>query len=634
MGYGNAEKGLPTTAAIFDGVMSGQTPPSQAGVARRRLLGLGAVFVAVSLVLAWWLSDMVHRAAMEEVEARGRQRLGLYLSSFRNHLEKYEYLPALLAQDGDVQALLRGDEGGLAADVNRRLERLNAAAHTSVLYVMDLDGTTLAASNWTEPTSFVGQNYSFRPYFRDALERGRGRYFAIGVTTGQPAFFFAEAIYGPEGATGAVVVRLDIEPLQQEWEEAGETVMLADEFGVAFLTSRADWRFTLLQPLDETAKRVLAETKKYSGLELRPLSLAQSGAWRDKPLLLVDGQRHLQQEQPLRSYGWRMIYLADIAPAEASGRVAAAAALAVCALLALTFLFVRQYRQRQQAREAVAAALRQARDELEARVAARTKDLQQQVRERERAERVLREAQDELVQAGKLAALGQMSAAIAHEMNQPLTAINTFAAASKVHIERGDLVSVSANLGMIEDLTRRMAAISRHLKTFARKSAADRSKPVSLQQVVRRSLMLLESRFRLEDIDVFVDVPEAATVAADDIRLEQVIINLLRNACDAMADRDIRRLRIEAAAQDPGWALCIADTGIGISSEHMPHLFDPFFTTKQIGDGLGLGLAISHGIVRDFGGSLTAENAADGGAVFRLWLPSAAAVDPADARSA
>src|SRR3546814_387613 len=221
------------------------------------------------------------------------------------------------------------------------------------------------------------------------------------------------------------------------------------------------------------------------------------------------------------------------------------ATLAVCALLALTFLFLRQYRLRQQAREAMAATLRRARDELELRVAERTADLQKQIVERERAESILREAQDELVQAGKLAALGQMSAAIAHEINQPLTAISTYAAASKVHVSRGDLASVTGNLSMIEDLTRRMAEISRHLKVFARKGVADR-KPVALRAVLRRAIMLLDSRLRLESVDVRIDVPEAATVAADDIRIEQVLINLLRNACDAMADGTVRRLDLTA----------------------------------------------------------------------------------------
>lgn len=602
---------------------------------RRRLIGFGIVFCALSLMLAWWLADAARQSAMDDLEMKGRQRLGLYLSSFRNHLEKYEYLPAVLAQDRDVQLLLHHpDDRLLAANVNRRLEHLNSAARTSVLYVMDLSGTTRAASNWAGPTSFVGQNYSFRPYFKHALAEGRGRYFGIGVTTGQPAFFFAEAIRDAEGVIGAVVVRLDIEPLQREWEEAGETVLLADEFGIVFLTSRAGWRFSLLHPLDPAARRILDETKKYVGTPLRLLPLPNRGSWNGNPLVETDGRDYLRQEQDLPAYQWRMIYLSDITPALVQGRLAAFGTLACAALLALSLLFWRQYRQRQNAREAVAAALRQARDELEARVAERTKDLQEQVRERERAERVLREAQNELVQAGKLAALGQMSAAIAHEMNQPLTAINTFAAASRLHIERGDLKSVTGNLAMIEDLTRRMAEISRHLKTFARKGGAE-CQPVALLSVVQRALVLLESRIRLERIEVDLDIPATAEVMAEDIRLEQVVINLLRNACDAMVDSAVRHLDIAARRDGGGWALTVADSGSGIPAEHKARLFDAFFTTKQIGDGLGLGLAISRSIVRDFGGRLTAENGAAGGAVFTVWLPvPATETVAAQARSA
>lgn len=594
--------------------------------ARGKLVLLGMAAFAVSVLLAWWLGEAVRRSAMENLEAQGRQRLGLYLSSFRNHLEKHEYLPAVLARDRDVQTLLRSPEDPLLVDnVNQRLAHLNSAARTSVLYVMDPSGLTRAASNWTESTSFVGQNYGFRPYFKQAMTEDRGRYFAIGVTTGLPAFFFAGAVHNPDGISGVTVVRLDIEPLQQSWEEAGETVLLVDEFGVVFLSSRPDWRFTALRPLDAGTRKILDETRKYGGIELRPISLTDSSSqWHGRALAESGGRHYLRQEQPLSTYGWKMIYLSDISPAEIQGRQAVFAALACCALMALTILFVRQYRQRQQAREAVATAIRRARDELEIRVAERTEDLQKQVLERERAERVLRAAQDELVQAGKLAALGQMSAAIAHEINQPLTAISTFAAASKIHIERGNIVEVNANLSMIEDLTRRMAEITRHLKSFARKSTADR-KPVALRQIVDHALALLDSRFRLEQIMVSVQVPDGAVVMAEDIRLEQVFINLLRNACDAMAETAARRLEITAEAQAGGWSTRIADTGIGISCEHMENLFDPFFTTKQAGEGLGLGLAISHGIVHDFGGTLKAESAVAGGAVFTLWLPAATA---------
>lgn len=592
---------------------------------RGRLIVTGLAATAAAVLLAWWLGEIVHRSAMDNLEAQGRQRLGLYLSSFRNHLEKHEYLPAVLARDRDVQTLLRSpDDPMLVDNVNQRLAHLNSAARTSVLYVMDPSGLTRAASNWTESTSFVGQNYGFRPYFKQAMTEDRGRYFAIGVTTGLPAFFFAGAVHNPDGISGVTVVRLDIEPLQQSWEEAGETVLLVDEFGVVFLSSRPDWRFGALQPLGPEAKRILDETRKYGGINLRPISLTESSHWQGRAVVDGGGRRYLRQEQSLSTYGWRMIYLSDISPVEIQSRQAVFAVLACCALLALTILFVRQYRQRQQAREAVAAAIRRAKDELEIRVAERTEDLQKQVAEREHAERVLREAQDELVQAGKLAALGQMSAAIAHEINQPLTAISTFAAASKVYVERGDIAKVTANLSMIEDLTRRMAEITRHLKSFARKSSADR-KPVVLRHVVDHALTLLDSRFRLEQIFVRVQVPDDAVVMADDIRLEQVFINLLRNACDAMSESAERRLAIAAEPAADGWAIKIADTGVGISPEHMKNLFDPFFTTKQAGEGLGLGLAISHGIVHDFGGTLAAEPAQGRGAVFILWLPAARA---------
>ena len=257
---------------------------------------------------------------------------------------------------------------------------------------------------------------------------------------------------------------------------------------------------------------------------------------------------------------------------------------------------------------------RRARDELERKVEERTADLM--------------EAQEGLIHAGKMAALGQMSAAIAHELNQPLAAIQTFVASTRIFAERGDAATVAENLAMIDDLTRRMAEITGHLKTFARKTPGRRL-PVSIARTVERALMLVDSSLRQDGVQVARDIPESAWMLGDEIRLEQVFVNLLRNAADAMKGGKARRLSVTAADTDTAfWTVRVADTGTGIAIADIDKLFDPFFSTKEVGQGLGLGLSLSYGIVRDFGGSIRAENNPDGGAAFVVQLPKAPPPQP------
>jgi two-component system C4-dicarboxylate transport sensor histidine kinase DctB len=236
----------------------------------------------------------------------------------------------------------------------------------------------------------------------------------------------------------------------------------------------------------------------------------------------------------------------------------------------------------------------------------------------------LRAAQDDLVQASKLAALGQMSAALAHEINQPLAALQTFLASSRLLLERGEDGRVQGNIDRMEKLIARISGLTQHLKRFARKSPPQRA-PLPLLGAVRNAVALFENRLRLEGIDLSIAVPEGLTVLGDEVRLEQVLVNLIGNALDAIAGAPLRRIRITAGGDGRTIHLSIGDSGPGFAPEALPRLFTPFFTTKPPGQGLGLGLVVSKGIVEDMGGTLTLENRPDAetGARFILSLPSA-----------
>jgi two-component system C4-dicarboxylate transport sensor histidine kinase DctB len=264
---------------------------------------------------------------------------------------------------------------------------------------------------------------------------------------------------------------------------------------------------------------------------------------------------------------------------------------------------------------------------LEHRVTERTAELSsanarltEEVAERERAEEEARRARDDLIQAAKLAALGQMAAGIVHEVNQPISAIRSYAENASLLLERGRIDLVRANLGEITGLTERMAKITRQLKTFARKSSGILT-PVSPRAVVEHALGLLGAQTNDLGAEIVFELPEKAPlVMADEARLEQVLVNLLRNALDAVSARNHRLITISLGDDEEHVLLSVRDTGPGIAGEDLPSLFDPFFTTKEVGEGLGLGLSISYGIVQGFGGRIWAANHPDGGAVFTVAL--------------
>jgi two-component system C4-dicarboxylate transport sensor histidine kinase DctB len=234
----------------------------------------------------------------------------------------------------------------------------------------------------------------------------------------------------------------------------------------------------------------------------------------------------------------------------------------------------------------------------------------------------LRTAQEGLVQSAKLAALGQMSAALAHEINQPLTAQRMQLATLRLLLDHGRIDDAYKALTPLDQQLTRMAALTGHLKTFARKSPGGLRERLDLAAVVDQALLLLDSRIRDEHIQCALQLTRPAWVRGDAIRLEQVLINLLRNALDAMRDKPLKRLEIIISAQESRWCLSVIDSGGGIAAEHLATLFDPFFTTKPVGDGLGLGLAVSYAIVHELGGRLTAQNHGHG-AQFSFSLPNA-----------
>ncbi|WP_161864314.1 sensor histidine kinase [Pseudomonas yangonensis] len=565
--------------------------------------------IAAGLLLSLWLGGRyAERRAWDERSVEARGQLQLYAQSIRTLVERFSSVPEVLALDSDIRSLLRAPhDRQLRLALNQRLERLNAAAGSTVLYLLDAQGETLVASNWRDWSSFVGNNYAFRPYFQNALRDGGARYFAVGVTTGIPGYFLSHVVRGDDGELlGVLVVKLELEDLQREWVGQPGVLLVADSYQVVILSNKPAWRFRAFQPLDEQARAELVEVRRYAEQALQPLThqlhrqIDADADWArvDGP----DGDRdYLWQRLYMPEEGWTLHLLSEpagLADSVRSYRLAAAGVWMTCAFL---LLFLAQRRKTQRLQVGI-------RERLEREVALRTAEL--------------REAQDGLVHAAKMAALGQMSAALAHEINQPLTALQMQLGSLRLLLDSGRPEAVRDGLQRIDGLLQRMAALTGHLKTFARKTPAGLSERLCLGDVLEQALQLLAPRMRSEQVELRTQIDDQAEVLGDAIRIEQVMLNLLHNALDAMADSEPRILLVRIAREDDSCLLSVEDSGGGIAEETLGRVFEPFFTTKPVGQGLGLGLAVSYGIVRDLGGSLEAHNG-ERGAVFTLRLPAA-----------
>ncbi|WP_343729278.1 ATP-binding protein [Duganella sp.] len=577
--------------------------------------------MAVALALAGLAGRWAGDAATDRLRLAGAQRLDGYAVSLENLLSKYDFLPGTLELNKEVVALLeRPNDEELRDEVNAYLEQLNRQSGSTTIYIVNLDGVTQAASNWRSIYSFVGDHVAFRPYVRDALRGVPGGFYGVGTTNGEPGYFFAHGIYHNGRMLGVATVKVNIERLERGWEQGADKVLLADANGVVFLSSVPAWKYRTLAPLSPEATRELAVSRQYSGHDLTPLGMRE--------LRRLDGEATivalpedlrkpvLSQTHSLMPRHWKFVYLSDLGSARASARNVFLFALLLQALLLMLVLYARQRRQ--------------TREHLEAMVAERTTSLREMTQHlseensvRRAAEEKLRRAQSELVQAGKMAVLGQMAAGMTHELNQPLTALRTMSDNAQVLIERGRLEEAKGNLATISQLVARMGALTGQLRQFARKADASLT-AVQVTAAITSALFLVERRVEQERVNFRLAVRDQDVYAlCDTNRLEQVLVNLFNNALDAMAESETRHLTVNVERANGRALIAVTDSGPGIPEEIRAHLFEPFFTTKPQGKGLGLGLAISEQIVREFGGELRAEAPDTGGARFVIALPLA-----------
>lgn len=538
----------------------------------------------------------------EEV-AKAEGPLSLHQSAVIAELERFSHLTHVLARDAAVIDTASGRNTGI---LNRRLEDFAAKAGLDAIYLMDRAGVAISASNFSQPGSFVGQSYAFRPYFQQPLQGGQGRFYAIGTTTGLPGYFIADAVRSADGEiAGVIAIKIGFQQLEQSWRSSGEQVFLANEDGVVLLASDPAWRYRVLAPLSEGQRQRIKDARQFPG---QPLELLKWQAG-DGPRAVISGQEQIHLTAAIPPHGWTLHYFASDDRATARSWLVT---LLVGFAAGLVLVLIQVQRGRR-----ISAALARSEHE-EAKLRRANELLAIEIEDRKTAERRLKRTQDELERASRLAALGRLAASVTHELGQPITAMRNHLVAAE--IDPGGRGPLS---GRISALVDRMEAITRQLKFFA-VSGADTFADVDLNGALRAAAALIEPNLAEAGARLRLELSaELAAVTGSRLRIEQVMTNLLRNAVDACEDSADPLVTVRTGVSDGEVWAEIEDNGHGLGQSTLAELQEPFVTTRESGRGMGLGLAISAGIVQDHGGTMTARNTAAGGALFRVGFPVA-----------
>lgn len=740
---------------------------------RYRFLFVGVLLLAFALVVGYTVL-VNQQQGYVKLEQRAQADLNRYLLSLQQKLDRYEDLPNLLATHSIlINALLNADDVLHMRDANRYLQSTNQLVGAAEIYLMDATGETIAASNWQETNSFVGKNYSFRPYFQQAIYGEPGRYFALGSVSNKRGYYFSHPMFDvQENIVGVVVVKIELNEIESDWSDPFLDILVTDEDGVIFISTRQDWKFRTLRPLSQQDLQRISESLRYGKHELTALDIVQRKQHTEdlQLITLVDGKRinnsafdgvkareFLSLRRALPSAGLEVVVLASTEVVKEAMLYSAVTSAVVFLAFVLLVLFIatrrRIIRERESFKRKATAvleaneqrirailestqaglitldiqggiesmnsmaeklfgysessskgqrfidfiapeyrgmcgqhivkakqakqeageelfieangqrsdgstfpieliigqmsyaddkhfvvtihdisqrkeyeeALQRAHDQLEHRVEIRTAALTDANSKLTIEVENHKNTQNELIQTAKMAVLGQMSAGINHELNQPLTAIRTYADNAKAFIDRGKADTAISNLQQISALIERMAKIIHPLKEFSRKTSGTAEK-VCLGQVRDGAMSIMYGR--LHKSAARVEWPQeldSCFVLGDTVRLEQVLVNLISNALQAMETQSEPKVDISQYSEGEKLILSIRDHGPGIPNAELERVFEPFYTTKQAGQGLGLGLSISHRIVESMGGELSVANHPEGGAVFTISLPLAAA---------
>ena len=558
-----------------------------------------AVRIAVLLLLglagaAIWFTNLIltdHFSARARNQAELRQTL--YSNAIVSEVQRNSTVPLLLSRDPVLISALNSADYGATS---RRLISLKDEIGAASLLLLNGDGRTVAATERTE----LGANYRNEPFYVEALRASGTVFTPTTQDNGSFAFYYSRKIESEARGIGVIAVEVDLKKLENRWRGASDAILVSNSSGVVILATEPRWRGV-------TVAEALATESPPSAIAR---AIQATGDWtRMGTETYVEGEAVMRLDMTIPHRGWRLTSF--VTYSSVRERVNAAIALEIMAfaiLLALGFYIL--------SRRAISASMFFQRESADLRVL--NVRLEREIAEREEAERNLAVAEQTLAQSQKLAALGEMSAAVSHELNQPLAAMKTYLAGAKLLLQRNRPEESLSSFSRIDDLIDRMGSITKQLKSYARKGE-EAFEALDLRDALSGALAMMEPQLKQRHVLIERSVPDVQVmVMGDRVRLEQVIVNLLRNALDATQGVDVPKIEL-MIRQGEMVSLSVRDNGHGI--ENLSQLFEPFYTTKRPGEGVGLGLAISSGIVSDHGGRLMSRNASDVGAVFEMRLP-------------
>ncbi|MEE2944383.1 MAG: ATP-binding protein [Pseudomonadota bacterium] len=582
--------------------MSGETlnstKPSRLRTISWRVRASILLLTVVAGAVIWFTNALLTDRFTQNTHNRAELRLALYSGNLLSELRRSAIVPQLLARDPElIRALETGDFSSSTARLISFVEEIGAAS----LVLLDTDGRTVAATDRNR----LGENHRQSAYFVDAM-RANATVFTVEPRQGVGySFTYSRRLDNQNVALGVIVVEVDLQKFERAWAGISDAVLVTDSEGTIILATEPRWRglteeaALVRQPAQGAIERAIQATSDWTSLS--------ADAY-------VQGEAVMRKESRIPFRGWQMASFTTYASVrERVNAVLALEIMGFAILLALAFYFLSR-------KNALRMALFQRES---ASLRALNHRLQREIAERERMQMSLEVAEQSLAQSSKLAALGEMSAAVSHELNQPLAAMKTYLAGARLLLRRNRPEEALTSFTRIDDLIERMGSITKQLKSYARKGGED-FRPVELGGALGSALSMMEPQLRQRQVKISRIIPDdPVMVMGDQVRIEQVMVNLLRNALDATKGVDEPEIEVLLAAGETA-TLTVRDNGPGI--QDLDSLFEPFYTTKQPGDGVGLGLAISSGIVNDLGGRLTARNgqAPDGkgqGAVFEVQLP-------------
>ncbi|MFN6951727.1 MAG: ATP-binding protein [Albidovulum sp.] len=560
-----------------------------------RALVVGFIAVAVSVI--WYTNAFLSDRFAETTRNRAEVRLALYTGHILSELQRTAVVPLLLARDPALITSLNTHD---FSTTSQRLISAQSEIGAASILLLDETGRTVASTDRTE----IGANHATFRHFVNA-QRSSDTVFTVEKNaSGSYAFSYSRAIHSEGRLAGVIVVGVELQKFERSWSGISEAVAVTDSENRVLLTTEPRWR-------GESLTEALANRAARSVLER---AFQATTDWSHQPPdAYVRGEAVMRTDARIPFHGWRITSFTTYESIrERVNAVLALEIMGFAVLLALIFyLLSRRARNQSAMFRRESAELRQ----LNLR-------LQREIAEREKVQKDLAVAEQTIAQSSKLAALGEMSAAVSHELNQPLAAMKTYLAGARLLLQRKRPEEALSSFQRIDDLIERMGAITRQLKSYARKGG-EAFEPVDVRSCVSSALSMMEPSLRTRAVRITRMMPRThVMVMADRVRLEQVIINLLRNALDAMKDVADPHVEILLTAGETA-TLAVRDNGHGIAD--LDNIFEPFYTTKKPGEGVGLGLAISSGIVKDLGGRLTGRNAPGGGAVFEVQLPLLAA---------